>query len=83
MKLGQNQISEQAKAQVQNQKAMENREAHQAHMIENQQKMAIDRQKFDMQVGQANLKNRDMAQRSNERQMMTQQKLAQRPGGPV
>jgi hypothetical protein len=83
MKLGQNQVSEQAKVQVQNQKAMENREAHQAHLLENQQKMAIDREKFNMQVGQAQLKRQDMAQRSNERQMMTQQKLAQRPGGPV
>jgi hypothetical protein len=62
---------------------MENREAHQAHLLENQQKMAIDREKFNMQVGQAQLKRQDMAQRSNERQMMTQQKLAQRPGGPV
>jgi hypothetical protein len=83
MKLGQNQQSEQAKMAVQNQKAMENREAHQAHLMENNQKMAIDRQKFDLQVGQANLKRQDMAQRSNERQMVTQQKLAQRPGGPV
>jgi hypothetical protein len=83
MKLGQNQQSEQAKVAVQNQKAMENREAHQAHLMENNQKMAIDRQKFDLQVGQANLKRQDMAQRSNERQMVTQQKLAQRPGGPV
>jgi hypothetical protein len=33
------------KMQVQNQKAMESREAHQAHMLENDQKMALDRQK--------------------------------------
>ena len=45
--------------------------------------MAIDREKFNMQVGQAQLKRQDMAQRSNERQMMTQQKLAQPPRGPV
>jgi hypothetical protein len=83
MKLGQNQVSEAAKVQVQNQKAMENREAHQAHLLENQQKMAIDREKFNLQVGQHNMKRQDMAQRSNERQMMTQQKLAQPPRGPV
>ena len=38
------------KLQVQNQKAMESREAHQAHMLENQQKMALDRQKGDLAV---------------------------------
>jgi hypothetical protein len=38
---------EQAKQVVQAQKAQENRESHQAHMMENQQKMAIDRQKAD------------------------------------
>jgi len=38
---------EQNKQMVQAQKAQENRESHQAHMMENQQKMAIDRQKAD------------------------------------
>jgi hypothetical protein len=38
---------EQAKQVVQAQKAQENRESHQAHMMENAQKMAIDRQKAD------------------------------------
>ena len=36
------------KMQVQGQKAQESREAHQAHMMENQQKMEIDRQKAGM-----------------------------------
>ena len=36
------------KLQIQNQKAMESREAHQAHMLENDQKMALDRQKAQM-----------------------------------
>jgi hypothetical protein len=36
------------KLQIQNQKAMESREAHQAQMLENDQKMAIDRQKAQM-----------------------------------
>jgi len=74
MKLMQNQQSDVAKVQVQNQKAMESREAHQAHMIEKQQDMGLARQKFDLQVGQANLKRNDMAQRANERQMALQNK---------
>jgi hypothetical protein len=36
------------KLQIQNQKAMESREAHQAQMLENDQKMALDRQKAQM-----------------------------------
>jgi hypothetical protein len=39
-----------AKLQVQNQKAMESREAHQAQMLENDQKMALDRQKAQMAI---------------------------------
>jgi len=81
MKLGQNVASDQAKVAVQNQKAMESREAHQAHMLENQQKMSIDREKFNIAVGQSKLKNRDMAQRANERQMAHQQKMTQPPPG--
>jgi hypothetical protein len=82
MKLRQGQVSDAAKAQVQQQKASTDREAHQMHVLENQQKMAIDRQKFDMAVGQAKMKQNDMAQRSNERQMAHQQKMAQPIGGP-
>jgi hypothetical protein len=70
-----------AKLQVQGQKAQESREAHQAHMLENQQKMAIDREKFNLQVGQHNLKQQDTAQRSNERQMAAQQKAQQNAFG--
>jgi hypothetical protein len=82
MKMRQGELSDQAKAQVQNQKLMESRETHQMHVVENQQKMAADRQKMDISINQANLKNRDMAQRSNERQVAAQQKAqlnAQRP----
>ena len=44
---------EQGKMQVQNQKAMESREAHQVHMLENQQKMELDRQKGDSGAARA------------------------------
>ena len=41
------------KIAVQNQKAMTDREAHQAHMIENEQKMALDRQKAQVAMKRA------------------------------
>ena len=72
---------EQGKMAVQNQKSMQSREEHQAHMFEKQQDMALNRQKFDLAVGQAAMKSNDMAQRSSERQMAHQQKMAQPPGG--
>jgi hypothetical protein len=81
MKLRQNQESDFAKAQVQNQKAQTDREAHQAHMFEKEQDMALNKQKFDLAIGQAAMKSRDMAQRSNERQMAHQQKMTQPFGG--
>jgi hypothetical protein len=81
MKMRQNEQSDMAKAQVSNQKAMTDREAHQAHMFEKQQDMALNKQKFDLAVGQANMKSKDMAQRSNERQMQHQQKMSQPIGG--
>jgi hypothetical protein len=66
------------KMQVQNQKAMENREAHQAHMLENQQKMDLDRQKaqFALQTKQA-----DHVNRTNERQQAAQQRAQQKNSG--
>ena len=67
------------KLQVQNQKAMESREAHQAHMLENQQKMALDRQKGDLAIRAHQMKASDTAQRANERQMAARQK-AMNPG---
>ena len=72
---------EQAKMQVQNQKAMENREAHQAHMLENQQKMAIDRQKAAMVAQAHQFKQADGANRANERQQLNQQRMQRPPGG--
>ena len=74
IKLGAKAGDDQAKMQVQNQKAMESREAHQAHMLENEQKMAIDRQKAAMVVQSHAAKQNDMASRASERQMLNQQK---------
>ena len=76
------------KAQVQNQKMMENRESHQAHMIEKTQDMQLQREKAGMVAAQAQqthqARQADMANRANERQMAAQQK-AMNPngGGPV
>jgi hypothetical protein len=61
----------QGKAQVQNLKAMENREAHQAHMMENSQKMALDRQKAEAAL---RIKQQDAVNKANERQMAAQQR---------
>ena len=74
---------EQAKMQVQNQKAMESREAHQAHMLENEQKMALDRQKAAMVAQSHQVKQADMANRANERQQLNQQRMQQPVGGGV
>jgi hypothetical protein len=69
------------KMQVQNQKMMENREAHQAHMLENQQKLDLDRQKAGMAMQQHQNKQQDMASRANERQMAAAQKRNNGIGG--
>jgi hypothetical protein len=69
------------KAQVQNQKMMENREAHQAHMLENQQKLDLDRQKAGMAMQLHQNKQQDMASRANERQMAAAQKRNNGIGG--
>jgi len=60
---------QQGKMQVQNQKAMENRESHQAHMLEKSQDMDLARQKAQMTMQQHAAKQQDMANRANERQM--------------
>jgi hypothetical protein len=84
LKLVQTQQSDAAKAQVQNQKLIESRETHQMHVIEKQQDMKLNNQKFQLQAGQAKLKNADMAQRANERSMAHQQKMQQpTAGGPI
>jgi hypothetical protein len=69
------------KMQVQNQKLMENREAHQAHMLENQQKLDLDRQKAGMAMQMHQNKQQDMASRASERQMAAAQKRNNGIGG--
>ena len=72
---------DQAKAQVQNQKAMQDRESHQMHVLENVQKMQIDREKA-AQIAQAHqFKQADGANRANERQQLNQQRMQQPFGG--
>jgi hypothetical protein len=62
------------KMQVQNQKMMENRESHQSHMLENEQKRQLDLQKASMAMQAHQNKQQDMASRANERQMAAAQK---------
>jgi hypothetical protein len=62
------------KAGVQQEKAAQEREAHQYHMAENQQKMAIERQKAQANMASHQMKASDMAQRANERQMAARAK---------
>jgi hypothetical protein len=59
------------KAAVQNLKAMENREAHQAHMMENSQKMELDRQKAEVAM---RIKQQDHSNKTAAAQMATQQR---------
>jgi len=73
----------QGKVQIQNQKAATDREAHQMHVLEKQQDMDLNQQKAEMAMQAHANKQGDMANRANERQMMTQAKLQQRPQGPV
>jgi hypothetical protein len=77
MELNAKQGDADGKIQVQNQKAQESREAHQAHMIEKNQDMALNRQKMDLAVQSNNMKRNDLATRANERQMAFQAKQQQ------
>jgi hypothetical protein len=72
---------DQAKMQVQNQKAMESREAHQAHMLEKTQDMDLNAQKADMAQQLHQQKQTDMANRATERQAQQQFKLMNPPNG--
>ena len=67
------------KLQVQNQKLMESREAHQSQMLENNQKMDLDREKAQMAM---TLKQQDHSNKTAAAQMAAQQKL-NGIGGPV
>lgn len=69
MKLNAKQGDAEGKLQVQNAKAMENREAHQAHMIEKSQDMEI-----KQQIAQTKLQ--DIAARSQERQSQAAERHA-------
>ena len=73
---------QQAKMVVQNQKLIENREGHQADMLEKQQDMQLQRQKADLAAQQHAMKASDMAARQQERQAAQQFKMMQPPGAP-
>jgi hypothetical protein len=78
MKLVKGQQSEQAKVLVQNQKAMTDREAHQAHMFEKQQDIEQKREEFAMT---SQLKRQESVARQNDRRMVAQTRLMNPPGG--
>ena len=72
-----------AKLQVQNQKAMESREAHQMEMLGKEQDMKVAQQKGDLAIRAHTLKADDIAMRQQERQAAQQFKQSQAPVGPV
>jgi hypothetical protein len=63
------------KAVIQNQKLIENREAHEAHMRENEQKMAVNAQKAQMAATAAQNKQHDMQAQSAQRQQQHEMKM--------
>jgi hypothetical protein len=65
------------KAQIQQEKVIENREAHQAHMAENEQKMAVNAQKAQMAATAAQNKQHDMQAQSAQRQQQHEFKMMQ------
>jgi len=70
-----------ADLQVQNQKAMESREDHQATMAGKMADMDLQRQKGDMEIAKHNMRQRDMASRANERQMSALARQNRPPAG--
>jgi hypothetical protein len=74
---------QQAKVQVQNQKAMESREAHQMQMLEGQQDMQIQREKADADIEKSIASRAAMADKMQQQRAQTQFKMTQpqRPPG--
>lgn len=70
---------DQAKIQVQNQKAMESREAHQAEMIGKQQDMVLAQHKADLATQQHQLRATESAQRGALAEQAAAQKAQQGP----
>jgi hypothetical protein len=68
-----------AKAEVQQQKLVENREAHQAHMFEKAQDLELNAQKAQMAATAAQNKQTDMAAKADERRAQQQFKMSQPP----
>jgi len=77
---------DQSKVAVQQQKAMESREAHQMDMIKSQQDIRFEREKNDMQIQQANAQHAQKMQQSAQQHAMAQFRLANQPPasqGPI
>jgi len=67
------------KQQVQAAKVSENREAHQAHMLEKSQDMQLNQQKADAAAKLANQRSSEQAQRSADQRAQQQLKMTQPP----
>jgi hypothetical protein len=65
------------KAQIQQEKVVENREAHQAHMAENEQKMILDRQKAGIAIQTAQQRSSESAQKAQDQRAAQQFKMSQ------
>jgi len=72
---------EQHKILIQNEKRMQNREAHQAHILEKTQDMQLNQQKAQQQAQQASQRSSDMAQRAQQQRAAQQFKMMNPTGG--
>jgi hypothetical protein len=82
MRLSTKQGDQQAKVQVQNQKAMESREAHQMQMLEGQQDMQINREKAEADIQKSIASRAQMAEKMQQQRAQAQFKMTQ-PQRPV
>jgi len=82
-KLQANKGDEQYKMLVQNEKRMQNQEAHQAHMIEKSQDMQLNQQKAQTAQQMASQRSTEQAQRAADQRAQQQFKLTQPRGNGV
>ena len=72
---------QEGKMVVQNQKAMHDRESHQAHMIENDQKMAINQQKAQQSARDHQMRGNERMAAAADRRAQQQFRQTQQPAG--
>jgi hypothetical protein len=81
MRLNAKRGDQQIKMQESNLDAMQSREEHQMHVVENQQKMALNQQKAEQQAQQHQIRSNETMQRAADRRAAQQFKMSQPPRG--